>query len=293
MADGKTMKKSYVLKTTKLIAKRVMAPVLFRLILLLTLETVTAFALSMVFAGLTAKLELNSVVTIWRFRIDYVAVLLSLFGSLFLLPLSLGITEHLLKLVRRKEAKFADIFLWYADGAKLKRVASYFLYTVALAVLTIPLYTIPSEYLLNTANAVLADLSDRLLAGAASVSVDWSLVDFSAVGVCVAMMLVYALISVKLLVTQYYFVDDNSLGPFSAAYRSWRVMRGHTLEFILLMLSFIGWYIACSLTLFIVALYLLPYLRMSVVIFTEYVRAANELKSAPSSPESETPSGNQ
>ncbi len=277
------MKKSHVIKRTKYIAKQVMAPVFFRLIFLLVLETITAFALSSVFAGLTEKLGAGWVVSVWVFRIDLLAILLSLLAGLFLLPLSLGITEYLLKLVRRREARIADIFLWFADGEKLKRVFQYFLYTVALAVLTVPLYTVPSSYLLSTANAVLGDFSDQLAAGLAAVSLNWSLVDFRAVGVCAVLLLAYALLSVKLLLTQYYFIDDDALGPFSAAYRSWQVMRGHALEFILLALSFIGWYIACSLTVFIVALYLLPYLRMSVVIFTEYVRADHELNRSPSS----------
>ena len=149
------MKKSHVIKTTKYIAKQVMAPVFFRLILLLVLETITAFALSSVFAGLTEKLGVGWVISVWVFRIDLLAILLSLLAGLFLLPLSLGITEYLLKLVRRKEARIADIFLWFADGEKLKRVFQYFLYTVALAVLTVPLYTVPSSYLLSTANACL------------------------------------------------------------------------------------------------------------------------------------------
>lgn len=284
------MKKSHVIKTTKYIAKRVMAPVMFRLIILLALEAMTAFALSLVFAGLTEKIGLDWMVSVWVFRFDLSALLLSLLGSVFLIPLSLGVTEYLLKLVRRKEARIADIFLWFAESEKLKRVFRYFLYTVALAVLTIPLYTVPSQYLLDTANAMLADIRDQMLAGAAAASVNWSLVDFRAAGVCIALMLLYALISVKLLLTQYTFVDDPSISPFAAAYRSWHVMRGHMVEFFLLMLSFIGWYIACSLTVFIIALYLMPYLRMSVVIFTEYARADNELKRAAPEPGDGAPS---
>lgn len=267
--------RSQVIRTAKGLAKPAMAPYLFKIILLLALETVTGFALSTVISGLTQKFGLTCVVRIWVYRFDFSAALLTVLTGFLLVPLTLGVAEFLLKAFRRGKPRVLDVFLWYSDGERLKRVLEYYVYTVGTGLISLALYSIPAGWLLDTADTVLADLSEQLTA-LVSPTVNWSLVDGRAVAVSLGCMLIYALFATHLLLTPYYFLDHPEAGPFTAALRSWRAMRGHVWEWILCIVSFAGWYLMCALFMFLPLLYLMPYMRMTQVVYAEYVRSANE-----------------
>ena len=269
-------KTAQVIRMTKGLAKPAMAPYFFRIILLLALEALTGYALSMVFAGLAQRLGLSLTVKVWVYAFDLTAALLSLLGNALLLPLTLGVTEFLMKAFRRSGPRVADVFLWYADGVHWKLVLEYYVYAVLIGLIAIPLYAVPANWLMETINAVTTDFGQQMTNGVLSPVIHWSLVNFRAVGVSLLLMLLYAFLSVRLFLTPYYFLDHPEIGPFEAAGRSWRAMRAHTWEFILLILSFIGWFLICTVTMFLTAFYLVPYLRMTLTIYSEYARSADE-----------------
>ena len=280
-APPKKPKTAQVIRTTKGLAKPAMAPYFLRIVLLLGLEALTGYALSMVFAGLSQRLGLSLTVRVWAYQFDLTAALLSLLGNVLLLPLTLGVTEFLMKAFRRSEPRFADVFLWYADGVHWKRVLEYYVYDVLIGLIAIPLYAVPANWLMETVNAVTLDFGQQMTNGAVSPVIHWSLVDFWTAGISLLLMLIYAFLCVRLFLTPYYFLDHPEISPFEAAGRSWRAMRSHTWEFILLILSFIGWFFICTMTMFLAAFYLVPYLRMSMTIYSEYARSADEHNHTP------------
>ena len=274
------MKRTQIVQKTKLIAKRITMLSLFRLILLIFLEMMTAVILSMVFSALAERAAPNAVVVIGPFAIHWASLASTLVANLFLLPLTLGLAEYLLKLVRRPaEAKVSEIFLWFADGEKLKRVLRYFGYVAVLSLVTIPLSTVPTQYLLDSASTLLEALKDQVVADPTKMMIDWSLVNWSAVGICAAAMLLEALVKIRLFLTPYIFVDDDTKGSFAAAAESWKLTKGHVLTYIWMMLTFVGWYLLTILTGFVILLYVLPYVQVATVILAEYIRAEYKMRS--------------
>ena len=274
------MKRTQIVQKTKLIAKRVTLLSLFRLILLIFLEMMTAVILSMVFSALAERAAPNAVVVIGPFSIHWLSLASTLVANLFLIPLSLGLAEYLLKLVRRPtEARVSEIFLWFADGEKLKRVLNYFGYVAAFSLVTIPLSTVPTQYLLDSASRLLEALQKQVVADPTALAIDWSLVNWSAVGICVAAMLLAALVKIRLFMTPYIFVDDSAKGAFAAAMESWKLTKGHVLTYIWMMLTFVGWYLLTILTGFVILLYVLPYVQVATVILAEYIRAEYKMRS--------------
>ncbi len=285
------MKRTQIVQKTKLIAKRVTLLSLFRLILLIFLEMMTAVILSMVFSALAERAAPNAVVVVGPFAIHWLSLASTLVANLFLIPLSLGLAEYLLKLVRRPaEARVSEIFLWFADGEKLKRVLNYFGYVAAFSLVTIPLSTVPTQYLLDSASRLLEALRDQVVADPTALTVDWSLVNWSAVGICVAAMLLAALVKIRLFMTPYIFVDDSAKGAFSAAAESWKLTKGHVLTYIWMMLTFVGWYLLTILTGFVILLYVLPYVQVATVILAEYIRAEYKMRSDNTAEAADAPS---
>lgn len=283
------MKRTQIVQKTKLIAKRITMLSLFRLILLIFLEMMTAVILSMVFSELAERAVPNAVVKIGPFSIHWASLASTLVANLFLIPLSLGLAEYLLTLVRRPaEARVSEIFLWFADGEKLKRVLNYFGYVAAFSLVTIPLSTVPTQYLLDSASRLLETLRDQVVADPTNMMIDWSLVNWPAVGICAAAMLLGALVKIRLFMTPYLFVDDSAKGSFAAVSESWKLTKGHVLTYIWLMLTFAGWYLLTLLTGFVILLYVLPYVQIATVIFSEYIRAEHKMRSEDASQTADT-----
>ena len=275
------MKRTVLISKTKYIARQVMGTAFFRILLLLILESGTAVALSLVFSKLATRMAPDALLRVWVFEIHWPAVLLTLAAQVFLLPLTLGLTEYLVRLVRRQEPKAADVFLWYSDGEKLKRVFSYFLYTAAFTVIELPLRTAAGNYLLDAINDLLAGAREQLEAGAAAITFDASRIDPAACCVAIAALLLFFYLNTRLLLTRFFVADSSTPSAFQAALCSWRVTGGHVLTYALLMLSFAGWYLACAFTMFLAAMYMVPYVQMSTVIFAEYIRADYAMRRMP------------
>ena len=283
------MKRTQLVQKTKLIARRVLAVSLFRVILLVVLETATALVLSLVFSALAERIAPNAIVKVGPIAIHVVSVLATLVATLFLLPLSLGVVEYLLGLVRRTNPRVSDVFLWFSDSEKLKHVGRYFLYVAALSLVTIPLATIPAQYLMDTANTLMTDLSTRVQLDPTQLTFNWNLVDWVAVAACVVAMFVGALIKVRLFMTPHIFVDRcKTHSAFAAAAASWKLTKGYLWTYVWMMLSFIGWYLLAALTGFLILFYVLPYVQLATIILSEFIRAEHAFQNRP--PQDETPS---
>ncbi len=67
-------------------------------------------------------------------------------------------------------------------------------------------------------------------------------------------------------------VDKEELTATETIKESKRIMNGHKLDFFILQLSFIGWELLMALTLGILAIWVIPYMTISEVLFYESIR---------------------
>lgn len=63
--------------------------------------------------------------------------------------------------------------------------------------------------------------------------------------------------------TFFIMAENPEMSPLDAMKKSREIMDGHKMDFFLLQLSFIGWILLCIPTLFIGALWLMPYIRVT------------------------------
>ncbi len=267
--------KSEIRRRTKMIAKALLAHRFFPIVFALALELLTSYGLALVFSALAERLFPGATFEIPIMgAFNYAGAILGLVANLLALPLILGVAEYLLAKVRNVNMKFADIFLWFSDGEKLKRLGKYALYLTVYYLGQVVLFTVPSGFLLDTMDAISQNLNQQILEGAQQLTVPAELIPSGAVvAISILAILLFEFLSIRLLLTLYLFVDSPAGSPFAAAAASWRIMRGHTWEYFVVQLSFIGWYFACAFTVFVAAVYFLPYQRMVNVVFTEYVRS--------------------
>lgn len=272
------MNKSDIRVKTKMLAKATMRPIIFKLIFVLLLELITINTVTSLLSALKNRLFEETVVSIWIYNINYIEVVLAIISGIMVFPLSLGIAEYFLKAVRLKQPKITDIFLWYADSAKLKTMWRYFLWISFFSVITLPINRLAADFVVGQYDKVMFDLTEQINAGAQSVTINLGLLDYNNLLICSGLLIFSALVSVKFILIPFIMVDDPTINGFRAAAQSWRVMKGHSLEYLLLVLSFAGWFIASIFTMFLVALYFYPYMRVTIAIFSEYSRADNKIK---------------
>ena len=74
-------------------------------------------------------------------------------------------------------------------------------------------------------------------------------------------------------ITDYVLADRPDLSYNAAINESMRLMKGHKMDYFLLQLSFLGWYILVFLTLGIGALWLAPYVNAATAHFYESLKA--------------------
>lgn len=76
-----------------------------------------------------------------------------------------------------------------------------------------------------------------------------------------------------------YILIENEyyMSPSDALKESQRIMEGHKMEFLILLLSFIGWYLLGFLTCGIVMFYVDPYINMSIVNFYNQIKDESEI----------------
>ena len=272
------MRKSEIRVKTKLLAKATMRPIFIKAVFILALELMTAIVLSMVFAEVANRLFPEATVTLWEYKIPYMEALFGIIGSLFSLPLTLGIAEYLLKVVRLKEAKATDIFQWFSESDKLKTVFVYFIWIAIFSVFAFVMQSVPLQYITDQIQTVLDDLNMQINSGSAVLSINYSLINYQASAISAGIIALFFIISSRFILIPYLMVDDLKLNSIKAAGKSWGIMRGHTIEYVVLMLSFAGWFFATMLTALIVGVYFYPYLEITIVIFSEYVRADKKLR---------------
>lgn len=71
-------------------------------------------------------------------------------------------------------------------------------------------------------------------------------------------------------------LEDPNLSAIDAITKSREIMNGHKMEFFLLILSFLGWFILGSLAFGVGILFVMPYFYMSVVAYQdELIKGAN------------------
>lgn len=274
------MEKSTIRVRTKILAKTVLSENFIKIFVALVLEALTGRALSYLYNGLAEKFFNACTLTVGPYTFYYAVTAMSVAGSIFLIPLQLGIAEYLLLLVRKRSPRFGDIFLWYGDSEKFRRVLSYWLWTALFSLVSVPMLTVTGDYLLQLGNDITAAMAEQMKAGAEVFTMPEGMINYAYIFVSLALMALYGLISVKFAPMPYLLADGRAKNAFSAAAQSWKLMRGHTFEYILLVLSFFMWYIGLAFTAFILAVYFVPYFRMTKIIFIEYLRAEKDLKDA-------------
>lgn len=266
---------------TKILAKSVLSENFGRVFFVIILEAITTAVLSYLFNGIAAKAFPNAVANIAGFNVYYAFIAITLIGEIMLIPLKLGVAEFILGLVRRKSPKIADIFLWYSDGEKLRRVLSYWGWTVFLSLVSIPLVTVPSDYLLGVVNDITAEAAAQLSGGAQQVVLPAGFINNTNILLSVGAILLYGIITVRLIAVPYVVADGRERNAFKAAVTSWKLMKGHFFEYIVFVLSFFLWGVGMVFTSFILAIYFVPYFRLSQLIFIEYARAEKDINAMP------------
>jgi uncharacterized membrane protein len=272
------MSKSEIRLKTKLLAKTTLRPIFFRVIFVLALVLVTEIILSAVTAELADRLFPNAVFTVWKYEIPYMEAVFGIIGSVFSMPLILGSKEYLLAAARLKKAKVTDIFLWYADSDRIKASLSYFGWMLIYSIFSFLMQSVTSFYIVNQIQEVISDASEQLVSGAEHIAFNLSLLDYRGILVSAGISILFLILSVRFILIPYLMADDLKLNSFKAAGMSWKIMRGHTVEYIVLFISFAGWYLLTTMTMFIAGLYFYPYFEMTVAIFTEYVRADRKMR---------------
>ncbi len=78
--------------------------------------------------------------------------------------------------------------------------------------------------------------------------------------------------SLKYSMTYYIIADEPELSGYEAMKKSKEMMDGHKSELFVLLLSFFWWYILCSVTFGIAAIYVGPYIKATVTNFYEKIK---------------------
>lgn len=73
--------------------------------------------------------------------------------------------------------------------------------------------------------------------------------------------------------TQYILVDNKELNAYDAIKKSKELMKGHKMDYFVLLLSFTGWAILATLTLGIGYLWLIPYMEVTLANFYDSIKA--------------------
>lgn len=267
------MTKEIVRKRIKMLAKMIAAQAFFPVLFVIVLQMASTMLFSLLANEISARYFPKAVWQLGNFSFNYMFPLISILINALLLPLHLGVAEFLQLLIRGKKPPVSGIFHWFSDGEKLSVVFSYFLFTTVLTLVMTPLSDIPYQYINRIYFEVIADLQNQIEAGATTFVVNPALFNWPVLALSGVLLFLGMLVSIRFVPIVYLLVDRPKEGAFAAAKRSWELMKGHTWEYLILLLSFSGWYIALPFTFFLAGLYLLPYLHISIVIFVSYIQS--------------------
>ena len=67
-------------------------------------------------------------------------------------------------------------------------------------------------------------------------------------------------------------VIDTDLGPIEALKKSWKIMNGYKWNYFVFVLSFLGWIILSPFTLFLLLIWLVPYMTVAEIIYYEKLK---------------------
>ncbi len=267
------MTKELVRKRIKMLAKVITAQAMFPVLFVVALQMVSTYLFSLLANAVCARYFPNTSLQIGQYSFNFMYPIMAVLLNALVIPLQLGVAEFLQLLVRGRKPPVSGIFYWFSDGEKLRVAFSYFLFSIVLAFVMLPLSDIPYQYINRVVNEVNVDLYEQIQAGAKYITFNKALFNWPLLGLSALLLILGMLVSVRLVPHLYILVDRPQEGAFLAAKRSWEAMRGHTWEYLVFLLSFAGWYFACIATFFIAGIYLSPYLQISTVIFVGYVQS--------------------
>ena len=67
-------------------------------------------------------------------------------------------------------------------------------------------------------------------------------------------------------------VIDTDLGPIDALKKSWSMMKGYKWNYFVFILSFLGWILLSPFTLFLLLIWLVPYMTVAEIIYYEKLK---------------------
>ena len=71
-------------------------------------------------------------------------------------------------------------------------------------------------------------------------------------------------------------VVDTDLGPIDALKKSWAMMKGYKWNYLVFILSFLGWILLSPLTLFLLLIWLVPYMTVAEIIYYERLKKVSK-----------------
>lgn len=84
------------------------------------------------------------------------------------------------------------------------------------------------------------------------------------------------ILGIGLVMTEYILAEGKEKDPIKIMRDSWAMMKGHKMDYLIFMLSFIGWGILMVFTLGILGLWLIPYMSVATAMF--YLAVAKDKK---------------
>lgn len=243
------------------------------LIFLLVLNFLTSALLVRVFGLLGEQLRPESVFEVFGLSVNPFGLGASVLSAFLAAPLELGVTEYILKLIRRQEVRLGDVFGWYGSFSALLRAFPFGVFSVVCALFQIVLFDVPLSYVQSQLFVVLEDVQAQIASGAHQVFANYGLMNAKGVLLSVVLMLAAAVLSVLFVGVVYLYLDTGRI--FSSVFRSPAVMLRFTWSYMLFVMSFTGFYIATVFTLGLMGVYLLPYFGVSKAVFVEYARTGS------------------
>lgn len=203
-----------------------------------------------------------------------IGVFLSILVTLYILVMQYGYADYSLRLSRGQEAGYGTLISGFAVAGKVLLLQ---ILVVVLCFLWYLAFAIPATLITIGIAAGFSGLGSGLgitfLMGLL-IAVVW----IAAVVFMVMRMLYYSL-------ALFTFLDDPEAGCRAAVRRSKELMRGRRGFFFVLLLSFIGWYLLCVVTVGILSLWVTPYVSVAEANFYDAVRAPQATAAQFRSPE--------
>ncbi len=201
--------------------------------------------------------------------ISIIAIIFSIIVSLLEVITGYGACEFSLNIAENKNAKVKDVFSGFKYTVKLLLV--WLIKCVGFSIVLLPLYAlivIIVVYLISSTSAA-------LLNGFGS-GVEERALTLMAILIILSIISVIAITILDAFMAQtYYILKENDSESITACIKkSFKMMKGHVWNYIVLNLSFIGWGILCVFTLGIGSLWLYPYTQITRAKFYLKVKEA-------------------